>query len=300
MSTRSKALLAVITGNTIFGFSFLFSKLALQVAHPSVLLAVRFFCAFLVLNVLVLIGRAFNVKALSFSLKGKPLKYILLLAIFQPVLYFLCETYGIVYTSSAYAGTIIAVVPLAGVIFDILILHADVGRKQVICALLSIVGVVITSIGAEGMKSSFLGTLILLGAVVSGALFYVFSQKSGEDFNPLEQTYVMFAAGTVVYGIYAMIQCGGDFDTQILGALMLPRFYIGISYLSVLSSVVAFMCLNYGTARITVSEASIFANLTTVISILAGVIILGEIFTLQQIIGAAIILIAVYLSSRTT
>ena len=109
MSIRTKALLAVITGNTIFGFSFLFSKVALQMTVPSVLLAVRFTTAFVVLNLIAFVGRNIKKKdgdpLVEFSLKGKPLKYVLLLALFQPIIYFLGESYGIEYTSSAFAGT---------------------------------------------------------------------------------------------------------------------------------------------------------------------------------------------------
>ena len=224
MNTRAKALLAVIAGNTIFGFSFIFSRMALQITVPSVLIAVRFLTAFLVLNLIVLVGRRIRIPLqrgpeheadrstglqseagagpanspaagpaadspvqttqeqkpgnpstrplVEFSLRGKPLRNVLLLALFQPILYFLCESYGIVYTSSSFAGTIIAVIPIAGIAFDVVIMHSSVRRKQIICAVLSAVGVAITTIGAEGMRSSVLGLLILLGAVAAGALFY--------------------------------------------------------------------------------------------------------------------------------
>ena len=56
--------------------------------------------------------------------------------------------------------------------------------------------------------------------------------------------------------------------------------------------------MNYGTVRVTVSEASIFANLTTVISIIAGVAFLHEVFTPFQIVGAVIILISVFFANR--
>ena len=311
MSTRTKAILAVICGNTIFGFSFIFSKMALQITVPSVLIAVRFLTAFVVLNLIVLIGRRIRIpdrtaKAgasrtrplVEFSLKGKPLRYVLLLALFQPILYFLCESYGIVYTSAAFAGTIIAVIPIAGIVFDVLIMHSKVRRRQVICAVLSAVGVTITTIGAEGMRSSVLGLLILLGAVTSGALFYVFSKKSGDHYNPLEQTYVMFALGSVVYIVFALVQCRGQYHELIFSAFGEPAFVGGALYLAVLSSVAAFIALNYGTVRVTVSEASIFANLTTVISIVAGVVFLHENFSLFQVIGAAIIIGSVYFANR--
>ena len=57
MTVKTKAMLAIILGSTIFGFSFLFSKVILDMTVPSVLLAVRFTLAFLVLNIVVLLGK---------------------------------------------------------------------------------------------------------------------------------------------------------------------------------------------------------------------------------------------------
>lgn len=301
MTTRTKALIAVIIGNSIFGFSFLFSKVALQITVPSVLLAVRFFTAFVVLNLMVVVGKTIRKKngeaLMTFSLRGKPVKYVLLLALFQPVIYFVAESYGIKFTSSAFAGTIIAVIPIMGLIFDVLIMRVKVSYKQVLCAIASVVGVIITTLGAEGMKSSVLGVIMLMIAVFAGALFYVFSKKSGEHFNPLERTYVMFGVGSFVYICIALIECAGNYGEMIVDALVMPQFWGCIVYLAVASSVIAFMVLNYGSSHVSVSEASLFANLTTVISILAGVLVLHETFTLQQVIGAVIIIASVYISS---
>lgn len=301
MATRTKALIAVIIGNSIFGFSFLFSKVALQITVPSVLLAVRFFTAFVVLNLMVVIGKTIRKKngepLMKFALKGKPVKYVLLLALFQPVIYFVAESYGIKFTSSAFAGTIIAVIPIMGLIFDVLIMHVKVSYKQVLCAIASVVGVIITTLGAEGMKSSVLGVIMLMIAVFAGALFYVFSKKSGEYFNPLERTYVMFGVGSFVYICIALVECAGNYSEMIVEAIMMPQFWGCIIYLAVASSVIAFMVLNYGSSHVSVSEASLFANLTTVISIVAGIIVLHETFTMQQVIGAVIIIASVYISS---
>ena len=302
MSVRNKALLAVMIGNSIFGFSFLFSKVALEVTIPSVMLAVRFTTAFLVLNLIAFFGTRIRKKdgtpLIEFSLKGKPLKNIILLAIFQPVIYFCAESYGIAWTSSAFAGTIIAVIPLAGIIFDVLIMHVKVTRRQILCSVASVIGVGITTLGAKDTKASVIGLLLLLIAVASGALFYVFSKKAGEDYNPLERTYVMFGIGSVVYISLALVQCAGRYDTMILPALTSLEFWGCILYLAVISSVVAFMILNFGSSYVSVSEASIFANLTTVISIGAGIFIVGESFTPWQLIGAAVIIGSLWICNR--
>ena len=108
----------------------------------------------------------------------------------------------------------------------------------------------------------------------------------------------MSALGSLVYTVFALVQCRGQYDELIFSALGQPQFIISVLYLAVLSSVTAFIFLNYGTVRVTVSEASIFANLTTVISIVAGVVFLHETFTGFQIIGAVIIIVSVYLANR--
>lgn len=295
MKLRTKALLAVIIGNSIFGFSFLFSKIALELTIPSVMLAVRFTVAFLALNIVILIGKI--TKKFDFSLRKKPLKYVLLLALFQPCIYFIAESYGIKYTSSAFAGTIIAVIPIAGILCDRFIMHTEVSKKQVICSIGSVIGVIITTLGAKDMRSSVIGLLLLLIAVCGGALFYVFSKKSSEYFNPLERTYMMFVAGCVTFVSYALIECRGNYAALIMPAVTNINFWGCILYLSVVSSVIAFMTLNFGSSHISVSEASIYANLTTVISIVAGVVFVNETFTVWQIIGAIIIIGSVYVSS---
>ena len=134
---------------------------------------------------------------------------------------------------------------------------------------------------------------------MAAAMFYVFSQKAGEHYNALERTYVMFAIGSVTYVIAALVQCAGHYDTMIVPAVTSIEFWGGMIYLSVFSSVAAFMALNFGSSYIPVSQASIFANLTTVISIVAGVVVLHEAFTLPQVIGAALILVSVYVASVT-
>lgn len=302
MNKNTKALIAVILGNGIFGFSFLFSKLALSLTVPTVLIAVRFTVAFLILNLIVLIGKGIKKKdgtsLIAFSLKGKPLKYVLLLALFQPVIYFPAENYGIVYTSSAFAGILIAVIPIAGIILDVILMKSKVTKKQVICAIASVLGVALTAIGAKDMTSSLKGILFLLVAVIAGALFYVFSKKSSEYYNPLERTYVMFGVGSVVYIIAALIQCRGDYKMVVSTVFVEPVFWISILYLAVISSVLAFLLLNFGSNYVSVSQATIFANLTTVISIIAGVVVLHESFSWQQLVGAAVILLSVYFASN--
>ena len=84
MKKPTLATLAGLLGYSIFGFSFLLSKVALGLTTPLVLLSVRFLTAFLVMNLLVLSGK------MRLSLGGKPVRMLLLLGLVQPVVYFIC------------------------------------------------------------------------------------------------------------------------------------------------------------------------------------------------------------------
>ena len=80
---KKLAHLSGIAFSSIFGLSFLFSKIALNYIQPITLIAFRFLLAFLVIEIL----RLLKIIRIQFS-KNK-LKAILPIVLFQPILYFL-------------------------------------------------------------------------------------------------------------------------------------------------------------------------------------------------------------------
>lgn len=288
-SSRSVRLhmLMAFTGNAIFGFSFLFSRLALNVAEPSVLLAVRFLVAFLLMTVLQLTG------VVRCDLKGKDIRPLLLLGLYQPVVYFICESYGIKLTSSSFAGILIALIPIAGVLFGSIFLKERPTLPQIGFSILSVAGVIVMTVGDGIGGFQWKGLLFLLGAVVSGACFSVQSRKVADRFTAFERTYVMFGLGTVTFIVMAVIQGGARADLW-LAPLTSGSFWASILYLSCVSSVGAFLLLNKALDVLDITRSLVFANVTTVISVLAGVILLHEHFSAVQAVGIIMVIIGVY------
>ena len=286
MNQTWKASLAGLLGYSIFGFSFLFSKIALDLASPSVLLSVRFLMAFLVMNLLLLTGKQ------HISLRGKPVGMLLLLGLVQPVLYFLFEAYGISMTSASFSGVMIGLAPVVGLIFGVLFLKERCTLFQSVCTVLSVVGVAMTTTGGFG-DIPLLGFMLLLGAVVSAALFAILSRRTAAHFSPFERTYVMFTLGSSVFTAIAFWE-----NRQDLAALARPMgrvaFWAAVGYLAVASSVCAFLLINYSLSHISAGRALIFSNFTTVISVLAGIFIMGDSFTVVQLAGIVIITLSVF------
>lgn len=290
-SEKTHMLMALI-GNSIFGFSFLFSKLAMNVAEPFVLLAVRFLVAFLLMTLLK------QLRLVPCDLKGKDIRPLLILGLLQPVIYFIGESYGIKYTSSSFAGILIALIPIVGLGFGALFLKEKPTVSQILFSVLSVAGVIVMT-AMDGMGTfQWKGFLFLLGAVVSGALFTIQSRSTAEQFTSFERTYVMFGVGTAAFVLMALIQ-GGTNAQMWITPLTNGGFWISILYLACVSSVGAFLLLNKALDVLDVARSLVFANVTTVISVLAGIVFLKEHFSAVQAIGIIMVLIGVYGVNRS-
>ena len=303
MSNSRKHTLAVITACiafVIFGFSFMFSSIALSITSTMVLLCFRFTVAVITLTVVVavnsLVGRIRGKAWFSFSLRGKPMGGLLLLGIVQPVLYLVFENSSIRYTSSAVTGTVLAVVPVICILADVFISRESVSKLQVVCAVACVAGVALVETGGE-TRISFLGFFCLLMTLVCDVGYYILSRRASRQFSPLEVTYVMFLMGMIVFVPAALIQGRGQMAELFLPAIQSAPFWGSVVFLGAVSSVGAYGLLNYANATLTNSEASLIGNIATVVSVLAGGLLLRDPFSPLQAIGVVVILIFVTLAN---
>lgn len=280
---------AALFSNVIFGFSFIFSKLALSVTEPLIILAVRFTVAFAVMNILWLFG------VIKLDFKGKSKKGLILMGLAQPLLYFIFELYGLSLVSSALSGIIISLVPVGVLLISGVFLGEKPTKIQVVCTLVSIVGVSLLSLlSNDGAKNYFFGVVLLLAAVISAAAFNILSRKESMVFSPFERTYAMFLIATVGFNIIAFSVFRGQYIGEIVSAFKNTDFVIAIGYLSVLSSVAAFMLFNYSTSKISAVRSASFSNIIAVVTVLAGLIILKEHFSLLEILLCVPVIMGVW------
>lgn len=286
LGSTAKATLFALIGYGIFGFSFLFSKTALEFAQPFTLLAIRFLAAFIILNLLRIHGK------IGISYKGKPVGTLLFLGFIQPVCYFIFETYGIECTSAAFSGVMIGMVPVVGLVFGTVFLREKCSFLQGFCTVASVFGVYLTTAGGMGNISPK-GFFLLFGAVLSAAAFTILSRKTAEHFSAFERTYMMFALGTAVFIPLALFENKGDFSA-LTRPFSEPVFIVSVIYLAAVSSVLAFILINSALNHLPAGRTLIFSNFTTVVSVLAGIFIMGDSFTPVQLFGILIISLAVF------
>lgn len=280
------ATLAALGAQVIFGFSFMFTKIALSYASPMTVVCDRYIAAFLGMTAVILIrGEKIRIK--------KGIWKIVLMSVFQPVLYFLFETYGIQMTTSAFSSIMISLIPVAAMMIGIFTLREVPRAMQYVFSLLSVAGVAIMALsGKSGGTVTTLGIILLFGAVLSSAAFNITSRKISGEFTAIERTWATTAVGALSFMIIALFE-NIENPQNIITPFLSPAFLWSILYLGIVSSVVAFLMLNYANTYLPVAKTTVFSNITTVISVLAGSIFLDEKITPIAILSTVMIIAGV-------
>lgn len=291
-NTKGKILAALTS--LIFGFSFIFTKTGTSNVPVLELLGWRFMMAFIFFE---LIRRLLKIP-LNFSRPGK--KDLILLGLFFPVLYFSLESLGIRDTTASEAGVILSIGPIVTMLLSSVLLREFPRKDQFIGIFLSTLGVIIMVLTKRNQPSfSYFGYLMLISGVFSYS-FYSIIQRKLKDFTIYERTYFMLGIGALVFFGSAMLVALTK--GQAANFLSLPiknkDFLVSILYLSLLSSNVAFLMNVSAIGLIGPTATSSFSGLTTLTSVLAGVILLNEEFIGYQWLAAGLIILGVFLANK--
>ncbi|MCD8224269.1 MAG: DMT family transporter [Clostridiales bacterium] len=288
MDQRKRAVAAGITGNVIFGFSFLASKIALNYAAPMELLSIRFGVSMLILLLLI------SLKIMRLDLKGKNILPLIALGLCQPVLYFCFENYGLMYSTSSFSGIMIGMAPVASTVTAAIFLKEKVSRRSMAGIAVCVVGVVITSLSEKSEGSvTAVGFLCLCGAIMMAMIYSLLNKRSSGEFSPFERTFVMFTVGFIAFFAVNLFQLRGDLPARYANLLTEGNFMMPVLYLAVISSLVAFFCINYSISYLPVQQAVSYTNLTPIISVIAGVVILSEPFSPGHLVGMVLVLVGI-------
>jgi drug/metabolite transporter (DMT)-like permease len=281
------AVLYAALGNIIWGFSFLFTKTGLAVApNPNVMQAHRFILSTLFMGIPLLLGKE------KISFKGKNWKPVVLLLLMQSC-YFLFETYGILYTNATIAGLVLAVVPVVTIGTGALFLREYPTRRQALFCILPVAGVIIMTVsGKELGVVTPLGIIFLLLTMLVSAVFKTANRKAAQEFSSFERTFLVLANSAVLFSLVGM----GSVEWNVAAfaaPLLQGKYLFSVLCLSLLCSIVANLMVNYASGHMSVFKLSSFGSLSTLCSMVAGVVFLREPVSISLLLGAVLILVGI-------
>ena len=261
-----KVLLATGLAHVIWGFSFMASRKALDLTSMPVLLSHRFLLAFLLMHLWP--RKLRELRGLKAGQRGQ----LLLLGLLEPVLYFFGEQYGLLHSTSIFSGVMIALIPVIATLIAAPVLKERPTPGQLLFSALSVLGVI-----GVGLLSRSLSAQI----------------------SSFTRTYVMMGVGAVVFTALALWQCREDLGAYIR-PLQSPAYLLPLGYLGVLCSVLSYVLYGYSISYLTVARETVFANLTTVVSVFAGAVFLREPFSWIAAICCIGILVGIWGVQRSS
>jgi drug/metabolite transporter (DMT)-like permease len=280
---------ALIIVVIFWGLSFVATKIALETFPTFTLVFIRFSLAAFFFFLLML-----NQGFPKFS--GRDHARILLMSLFEPGLYFIFETIGLQYTSAPKAALIIATVPVAVLVFAFLFIGERPAASSILGIGLSLIGIGILIVGdpqfSWHLGGSLLGDLLILGAVITAALYMVCARHLGKNHSALEITGFQMIYGALLYAPVFLWE---------LPSVNWPgisnRSLVALAYLTIFATCAAFLFYNYALSKLPAGKASVFINGIPVVTAIGAWILLGETLTLLQISGGIIVLTAVCLTN---
>lgn len=284
---------AMLGAVTLWGGAFPAMKIAVHELGPWSLMWVR-------LGIAVLVFLPFLHKLRPARITRKDIPLLALMAIFEPCLYFLCETNALRLTTSTQAGVISASMPLMVALGSWLVLKERVSRTLWIGITISTVGVITLTVAggaaSEHAPHPILGNILEIGAMAcaTGAALCISSlaRRSEAGWNPFTLTAIQTVFGFFFFlpgAPYAL----ANYDSWSMSAIG-SLIYLGIG-----ASLGAFGLYNWALSRLAASQVSMFINLVPVAVIIFGWLILGETLTLLQVIATGVIMIGVLIGSRS-
>lgn len=274
-----------------WGLSFPFLALLLKVMAPAQMLAVRWSYMAIMFLLLILTGKV------RLDLKGKNVLFLLLPGLCEPCAYSILEAYGIKLTSASVSAIFVATVPCMTLVLGILFFHKKGDRKLVTGIIAAFLGVTIATVfsPAFSLGGTRIGAVLMTLAVIAASLYALTSSRAGEDFDALSITAVMTFEGALFFDILCFFQGYGP------GTFLLPfhdaKTLFCVLFLVIFCAYASYVCYNRLVSLIDPALATnMTGSLSTVIGVVAGILLAGDSWGWYTVVGMLITLVGVWLS----
>ncbi len=276
----------------MWGLSYLGTSVTLNHLAVMELLALRW----TVSAVLFLVLIAFGIVKVRFQ--GKNIKMVLLVGILQPCIYATFETLGVKYTSTSESSIFIATIPLMVLLISAVVLRQKTSKRTIGAIFLAFVGVIVCVYFSPdfSLSGKGLGYMFLIATIIAGALYTLSSSKASAEFDALEITFAISVMGAICFnaisfamgnGVRGYVLCFKDMTVL-----------AGVLFLGICCSCLCYLIFNYVLGKLPATiGTNLVANSVTAVGVLSGCVFAGDPFGWYTIVGVALTITGVCLSS---
>jgi drug/metabolite transporter (DMT)-like permease len=211
--------------------------------------------------------------------------------------FFACMFTSLLYTSAANSSTINALNPLASTIIAAYLTDEKLTKRKIALILFAFSGILLTVTGGDinvilGMRFNK-GDIIMFVAMISFAVYGIYSKKATDKYSPLLVTAYAFLFGWL-QTIPLMLREGVWMNALNYSA----KAWASVLFMALGASVISYQIQQVSIKRIGVNKTSLFINLVPIFATIFAHFILGDPITTVNILAILIIASAVFLNTR--
>lgn len=284
---KSLVHIAAFFSMLFWGFSYVWSKIVFEVYSPLTTIFFRLIISFVTLfAIMAITGQMEKVKKEDWWL-------FLVTTIFNPFLYFLFESYGLLTVSASISAFIIATIPVFTPFIAYWVFREKLSLINLIGLVISFLGVLMIVFNVDlSFAASPVGITLLFCGVLSAIVYTVFLKKLSMKYKPMTIIGWENLLGTIYFLPLFLY-----FDYSETIEIIPPKeVIISLILLGVFASSFAYSLFAYVIKHIGISKGNIYSNLIAVFAAMASYIILKEQFSAFKLSGMAVIIFGVMLS----
>lgn len=275
-----------------WGFSFIWSNQLLKSGLPVyALIFFRMVIAGIILSVV-----AVGLKQLKMPKKGD-VKWFLLLALTEPFLYFIGETFGMKLTASpTICSVIIATIPIFAMVFAMTFFRERISKSNKIGVFLTLPGIcfVVFENGTSGIENPA-GIALLFLAVFSAVGYSLVIKKLANHYNSVTINTWQHVIGAVYFLPLFFI-----FDYQTVKTISFTwELMRPLLLLAVFCSCICYLLFINTVKELGISKTSTFTSLIPVITAVGAFLLGEESLPARKILGISIVVTGLILSQYT-
>lgn len=285
-------MLLLLLTMTVWGSTFMVTKELIAVWPPFTVAFVR-----VTVGTLVLLPFALAQRTPGVRLPWGSLWWMGLIGV---ALYYFMFNLAMVHVSASQGALVQASIPAMTALVAVLWLRERASSLRWLGIALSVGGVLIvfSGSGSDGGQSSLFGNFLMFASVVCWGLYTALAKRVA-GFDSLVITTAVTGTGALLLSPLA----GYEIVTANLAGEGLPPLpligWVELLYLGAIASGMAYLLYNASLRHLDASEVGVYTNLIPIVGVLTGVIVLGEPLSTRAIVGGLVVMLGVWVTSRS-
>jgi drug/metabolite transporter (DMT)-like permease len=290
MRGRTLSIVLLVLVMLSWGSTYVVTKSGLAELPPMLFALLRFSVASLVLVPLAL-GRG-GARRLP---RPVPWVRLWLMALFGVALYYVAFNAALTFTTASQGALVQSSIPVVTAVMAIAWLGERVTAPRMLGIGLAVAGVLLIvarSAPDATARDPLAGNLLMFGSVLVWGVYTMLAKRMADE-DPLAVTACVSALGTVLLIPAALAEAAG----RPAPAITLANA-TRIAYLGAVPSAIGYLLYSRALRDLEASQVGTFINLVPVVGVASGVVLLGETMTPLAVVGGALVLAGVWISSR--